>query len=160
MNMEKREVLSLIVKNYYGALARIVTLIGRRGYNIDTLTVSETNHKNISRITLTTKGEQANIDHIIEQILKLEEVIDVFVLEPEKSVIRELLLIKLKVDDTNRGKIRDFVDIFRASIVDLSPGSVVVQLAGKSSTIDGFITMAEEFEIVEMCRTGITALSR
>ncbi|NLC95993.1 MAG: acetolactate synthase small subunit [Erysipelotrichaceae bacterium] len=158
--MEKREVLSLIVRNSYGVLARIVTLIGRRGYNIDTLTVSATNDNSISRITITTKGDEANIDHIIEQISKLEEVIDVYVLEPEKSVMRELLLLKIKADETNRGKIRDFVDIFRASIVDLSPGSVVIQLAGKSSTIDGFVTMAEEFEIVEMCRTGITALSR
>ncbi len=158
--MEKREVLSLIVKNYYGVLARIVTLIGRRGYNIDTLTVSETNHKNISRITITTKGDTANIDHIMAQILKLEEVIDIFVLDPEKSVMRELLLMKIKADETNRGKIRDFVDIYRASIVDLSPGSVVIQLAGKPSTIDGFVKMAEEFEIEEMCRTGITALSR
>ncbi|HCY06345.1 MAG: acetolactate synthase small subunit [Erysipelotrichaceae bacterium] len=158
--MEKREVISLIVKNYYGVLGRIVTLIGRRGYNIDTLTVSETNYKEISRITLTTKADTSNIDHIIAQIRKLEEVIDVFVMEPEKAVMRELLLMKIGMDANNLGKIKDFVDIYRASIVDLSPTSVVIQLAGKSSTIDGFITMAEEFEILEMCRTGITALSR
>lgn len=157
---KKLEVLSVLVANNYGVLARISSLFGRRGFNIDTLTVSKTDNPKISRITLTLRGNPAEVEQIVAQTLKLEEVISVKVLEPIKSVMREIVLVKVVADSDTRGKVKEVAEIYNASVVDLSPTSMVVELTGKPSKIDAFISIMDGFKIVEMCRTGITAMER
>jgi len=149
-----------VVQNNYGVLARISSLFGRRGYNIDTLTVSNTDDPDISRITLTVQGFENEINQIILQTLKLEEVIKVDVLEQNKSVMREIVLAKIKTNADNRSKMVEVATIYKGSIIDLSPTSMIVEVTGKPTKINAFIKVLEDFEILEICRTGITAMSR
>ncbi len=155
-----KEVLSIIVDNHAGVLTRITSLFSRRGFNIDSLTVSATDDINTSRITIVLQGNEQIIDQVLSQTLKLEEVQNVFVLEEQNSLHRELLLVKLLASEENRGKIREIADIYGASIVDLSPDSMILELTGKPSKMEGFIKIISEYRILEMCRTGITALER
>ena len=160
MESQKLEVLSILVRNNYGVLARISSLFGRRGYNIDTLTVSNTDDPEISRITLTVQGLENEINQIILQTSKLEEVIKVDVLEQNKSVMREIVLAKIKTNSDNRSKMVEVATIYKGSIIDLSPTSMIVEVTGKPTKINAFIKILEDFEILEICRTGITAMSR
>ena len=160
MEGQKLEVLSIVVQNNYGVLARISSLFGRRGYNIDTLTVSNTDDPDISRITLTVQGFENEINQIILQTSKLEEVIKVDVLEQNKSVMREIVLAKIKTNADNRSKMVEVATIYKGSIIDLSPTSMIVEVTGKPTKINAFIKVLEDFEILEICRTGITAMSR
>ncbi|MEG2769198.1 MAG: acetolactate synthase small subunit [Oscillospiraceae bacterium] len=155
-----KEVLSVIVDNHAGVLTRITSLFSRRGFNIDSLTVSATDDEHVSRITIVLQGNEQIIEQVISQTLKLEEVQNVFVLDDGESLFRELLLVKLAAGEEKRGKIREIADIYGASIVDLSPDSMVLELTGKPSKMDGFIKILSDYEILEMCRTGITALER
>ena len=154
------KVLSIIVDNHSGVLARITSLFARRGFNIDSLTVASTDDEFISRITVSLHGNDQVIDQIINQTLKLEQVQNVFILNPDVSLFRELLLVKVSADENKRSKVREIADIYGASIVDLSLTSMVLELTGKPSKIDGFIKIISEYEIIEMCRTGINALER
>ena len=160
MEGQKLEVLSIVVQNNYGVLARISSLFGRRGYNIDTLTVSNTDDPDISRITLTVQGFENEINQIILQTSKLEEVIKVDVLEQNKSVMREIVLAKIKTNADNRSKMVEVATIYKGSIIDLSPTSMIEEVTGKPTKINAFIKVLEDFEILEICRTGITAMSR
>ncbi len=160
MEGQKLEVLSIVVQNNYGVLARISSLFGRRGYNIDTLTVSNTDDPNISRITLTVQGFENEINQIVLQTSKLEEVIKVDVLDQNKSVMREIVLAKIKTNADNRSKMVEVATIYKGSIIDLSPTSMIVEVTGKPTKINAFIKVLEDFEILEVCRTGITAMSR
>lgn len=160
MAERKLEVLSVLVDNNYGVLARISSLFGRRGYNIDTLTVSNTDNPMLSRITLTVQGDPQEVRQIVAQTMKLEEVRDVKVLEQENSVMREIVLLKVRADAKTRSQIREVADIYKASVVDLSPTSMIIELTGKPTKINAFIRIMEDFDIVEMCRTGITAMAR
>ena len=160
MESQKLEVLSILVQNNYGVLARISSLFGRRGYNIDTLTVANTDDPEISRITLTVQGLENEINQIILQTSKLEEVIKVDVLEQNKSVMREIVLAKIKTNSDNRSKMVEVATIYKGSIIDLSPTSMIVEVTGKPTKINAFIKILEDFEILEICRTGITAMSR
>lgn len=156
----KKYTLSVVVENNPGVLARVTILFGRRGYNIDSLTVSETSDPATSHITLTVTGDEMILEQIIKQISKLEEVITVRHLEDSNTLSRELLLIKMDIDAATRTQIRDIVDIYEAKIVDLSPGSMIVELTGAPRKIDAFLSMMQEFRIREMCRTGVTAMER
>ncbi|MEG1870260.1 MAG: acetolactate synthase small subunit, partial [Oscillospiraceae bacterium] len=154
----QKEVISILVHNHSGVLARVSSLFGRRGYNIDSLTVSATNDPAISRITIMVEGDKQVIDQILNQTSKLIETISVSALSSEDSIQRELLLVKVAADDASRAFIKDAADVYKASIVDLSTQSVVIELTGKPSKIDAFITLVSEYNILEMCRTGVTAL--
>lgn len=158
--MKKREVMSIFVDNQANVLSRVVSLFGRRGFNIDSLTVSATNNPEISRITIEFTGTEQDLNQIITQTEKLEVVKEIFTLEEKESVYRELLLIKIKADKTNRGALREIVDIFRGKIIDLSKESVVIELTGDPEKVDGFMNMVDCYEIIEMCRTGITGIKR
>ena len=149
MEGQKLEVLSIVVQNNYGVLARISSLFGRRGYNIDTLTVSNTDDPDISRITLTVQGFENEINQIILQTSKLEEVIKVDVLEQNKSVMREIVLAKIKTNADNRSKMVEVATIYKGSIIDLSPTSMIVEVTGKPTKINAFIKVLEDFEILE-----------
>lgn len=158
--MEKKEVLSVLVDNHSGVLARVASLFGRRGYNIDSLTVSATNDPHISRITIVVSGDEAVISQIISQTRKLVETRDIFALNENRSLLRELLLVKLAANESKRSAIREVADIYGADVVDLSVDSMIVELTGAPTKIDAFLEVIKEYDILEMCRTGITALER
>ena len=157
---EGREVISIFVDNQANVLSRVVSLFGRRGFNIDSLTVSATNNPAISRITIVFNGTDQGLNQIITQTEKLEVVKEIFTLEKENSLYRELLLVKLKADKSSRSAIREIVEIFRGKIVDLAKESIIVELTGAPEKVDGFMRMIDCYEVLEMCRTGITGIQR
>lgn len=157
--MEKR-VLSVLVENHAGVLARVASLYCQRGFNIDSLTVSATNNPDISRITIVAQGDAAAYEQIIKQTAKLVECKKIFALDQSVSLLRELLLVKLSVNTDTLSQLREISDIYKAKIIDLSVGSMVVELTGEPEKIDGFLDVLSQYDIIEMCRTGITALER
>ena len=158
--MSKRVIIALLVENNANVLSRVSMLFGRRGYNIDSLTVSETNDPAISRITLTATGDDRVIEQIVLQTKKLVEVKAVKVENDEEAILRELLLVKIAADESQRAAIRDICEIYKASIVDYSSLSLVCELTGKPSKINGFLDVIAKYGILEQCRTGVTAIDR
>ena len=159
-NETKREVISIYVDNQANVLARVVSLYGRRGFNIDSLTVSETTDPTISRITVVFKGTEQGLAQILSQTEKLEVVRRIFVLEPGASLFRELLMMKVKAEPEDLAHIKDIVEVYRGKIIDLSTDSMIVELTGEPGKIDGFIAMMSGYHISEVCRTGITGMGR
>lgn len=156
----KQEVLSLLVDNNAGVLTRICSLFGRRGFNIDSLTVSTTDNPAISRITLVVHDDETVLEQIIKQTQRLEETQEIFALDTAKSLLRELLLVKVAADEETRGAIREIAMIYHAKIIDLSRASMVLELTGEPDKIDAFLDVLSPYTILEMCRTGVTALER
>ena len=157
----QKKVLSVLVDNHTGVLARVALLFCQRGFNIDGLTVSATNRPDTSRITIVASGDDENTyQQIIKQTGKLIETQEIFPLNPSESLFRELLLVKLRADESNRGAIREIAEIYKAKIVDLSVNSMVLELTGEPDKIDGFLAVLASYEILEMCRTGVTAIER
>ena len=155
-----RRVISLLVDNHNGVLARVSSLFCRRGFNIDSLTVSATNDPAVSRITVTLHGDDAAISQLILQTERLEVTRQVFVLDHENSLERELLLLKLAADVHNRSELREIASIYKAKIIDLSPDSMVLELTGRPEKVDAFLKILADYKILEQCRTGVTALER
>lgn len=155
-----KEVISIFVDNSSNVLTRVASLFGRRGFNIESLTVSTTNDPKISRITVVFKGGKQSLNQILTQTRKLEVVQDIFTLERENSLFRELLLVKIACDKSNRSAIKEIVDIYRGKIISLSKSCIIVELTGASEKIDGFLNMVDCYSILEVCRTGITGISR
>ncbi|MGI6212753.1 MAG: acetolactate synthase small subunit [Anaerovoracaceae bacterium] len=154
----KKEIVSVLVDNKANVLTRVVSLYGRRGFNIDSLTVSATNNPELSRITIVVSGNKTSIEQIITQTEKLEVVKAIYILSRENSLYRELLLIKVKADESIRSQIKEIVDIFRGKIVDLSVDSMIIELTGTTEKIDGFMDVISKYEILEVCRSGVTAI--
>ncbi len=157
---QNRQVVSMLVDNHAGVLARVSSLFARKGFNIDSLTVSATNDEKVSRITITTTGDKGTVHQILSQTGKLIEVQCVEAMDGEESIQRELLLVKIAADEKMRNVITSVADIYKASIVDLSIDSMVVELTGKPSKIDAFLKVVNEYKVLEMCRTGVTTLAR
>ena len=155
-----RHVLSVFVRNQYGVLARISSMFRRRGFNIDSLTVGETENPEYSRMTVTFNGDDAVKNQIVRQLAKMPDVECLTELEKAESVSRELVLVKIKNSKDNRQDIMSVVDIFRAKVVDYSTEAMIIEITGESSKIDAFVDLVEEFGIIEVCRTGIVALKR
>ena len=157
---EEKFVLGVLVANQYGVLMRVSSLFARRGFNIDSLTVGETeNHEN-SRITITATGDAAVREQIIKQLAKLHDVVKIDTMPPESTVIRELMLIKLRATSITRSEIIDAVNVFRCKVVDFTPDELCIEITGQSSKIDAFIDFVAPYGIIEMCRTGVVAVSR
>ena len=154
-----RSVISILVENHYGVLARISSLFNRRSFNIDSIAASETIDPGITRITITVHADQNTLKQMLLQTERLEEVKNVFLLD-SNSLQRELLLIKVESDPLLLPSLRDIAGVYNAKIIDLSPGSLVMELTGKPEKIDGFLKMFADYNVLEMCRTGITALNR
>ncbi len=159
-DISKRRVVSLIVDNTSGVLARISSLLCRRGFNIDSLTVSATNNQDISRITVSVVGDDEEVRQVLLQTQRLEEVREAFEIDGYDALQRELLLVKVSTDVKNRAELRDIAGIYNSKIIDLSPESMVFELTGDSSKIDAFMTMLKPYKVLEMCRTGVTAMDR
>lgn len=155
-----KEVISILVDNQSNVLSRVVSLFGRRGFNIDSLTVSATNDPEISRITIVFNGTEQALNQILTQTEKLEVVRDIFTLNAKTSLYRELLLLKAKADKTERSAIREIIEIYRGKIIDLSKDSMIIELTGAPEKLDGFMDMMSCYDIVEVCRTGITGIER
>jgi len=156
-----KKYLSVLVANHAGVLARVSSLFCQRGFNIDSLTVSATDDPTISRITISTEGNDEDVfKQIKRQTAKLYETKAIYELDPAVSLLRELLLLKVRADASNRGELHEIATIYKAKTIDLSSESMVFELTGDPSKIDGFLKMFESYEILEMCRTGVTALER
>ena len=158
--MEQKYVLSVLVRNSSGVLSRVSGLFSRRGYNIDILTVGRTEDRTISRMTITLKGDNDVLEQVKKQLDKLEDVIKVMEIKPNKSVIRELVLIKVKADAEKRAAINEIVKIFRCKIIDVSVDTLTIELTGDENKISALIKLMEEYGIEELVRTGVTALER
>lgn len=155
-----RRILSVLMENEPGALSRVVGLFAQRGYNIDSLTVAPTEDQSLSRLTLTTHGNEKIIEQITKQLNKLIDVVKVIDLTEGGHIERELMLLKIKAGGAQRAEVKRTVDIFRGQIVDVSPGGYTVQITGNSSKLDAFIAALPEGDIVEVARTGVSGLSR
>ena len=156
----ERLVLSILVDNTPGVLNRVAGLFSRRSYNIDSLTVGETNDPHISRMTVVSTGDAETLEQIEKQVRKLEDVKEVFKLEDTNSVYRELVLIKVECSHKERVDIVSIVDIYRGKIVDVSPDSMVIEITGTQSKIDGLLAMMTDFNVTEIVRTGIAGIGR
>ena len=152
--------IAVLVKNEAGVLNRVTSMFRRRQFNINSLTVSETESDEYSRITVTYDSEPALNHQIITQLYKLPDVCKVKELTRDDSVNCELMLIKVKNDSQTREDIRTAADAFKAETVNYTHDSVIMRIAGDSKRIDAFITLMREFTILEICRTGIVSLER
>ena len=151
-------VFGILVANKFGVLTRVSSMFTRRGFNIDTLTVGETQSPEFSRITISMMGDEYSKTQIIKQLDKLHDVKQVEVMERDETVTRELLLIKIKNDSATRQDVLSAVDVFRSKIIDYSPDALCVEITGESSKINAFIELVKPYGIMEMCRTGLVAL--
>ena len=152
-------VLSLLVDNNPGVLARVAALFSRRGYNIDSITAGITNDPKYTRITVAVSGDNQILEQIRNQIAKLVEVRKIVELENSHSVCRELVLGKVMADKKEKQEIIAIADIFRA-MVDVAANSLMIELTGNQNKLDAFLNLMADFEVLEMVRTGITGLGR
>ena len=153
-------VYSLLVDNNPGVLSRISGLFSRRGYSIDSITAGVTADPRFTRITIVASGDELILSQIEKQVRKLEDVIEIKVLDPEDSVYRELIMVKIRTNAAQRAEVISIADIFRAKIVDAASESLMVELTGNQSKLEAFLNLLEGYEILELARTGITGLSR
>src|SRR3989454_10102597 len=156
----RKHILSLLVENKPGVLARIAGLFSRRGFNIQTLAVGPTDNPTLSRMTLTVDGALHPIDQVTKQLHKLVNVIKIRDLEPQETIAREMALFKVSADGQSRGEIMQLSDIFRARIIDVSGRTVTIEVTGTADKIEAFENMVRPFGLVEMVRTGEIAIAR
>jgi len=155
-----RHVLSVLVENQSGVLSRVSGLFSRRGYNIDSLSVGETEDPKVSRMTIVVRGDDYILEQIKKQLNKLIDVIKIVELDPQQSVFRELAMIKVNTTMETRASIIEIVSIFRANIVDVSNETLTVEMTGDESKIEAFISLMNNYGIVEVVRTGLAAIER
>lgn len=155
-----RHIISVLIENESGALSRLVGLFSQRGYNIETLNVAPTEDETLSRLTLTTYGDDHKVEQITKQLNKLVEVVKVIALSDGAHIERELLLIKVKALGIARDEIKRTADIFRATIVDVTPTTYTVQIVGTTEKLDGFIDALAENTILEVVRSGVSGIAR
>ncbi len=156
----ERFLIAVLVRNQLGVLNRVTSMFRRRQFNISSLTVSEAESSAYSRITLQAVGEESAKEQLINQLYKLPDVVSIKELHEHGSVRRELLLIKVKNDPATRNDVRAAAEAFDATILDYAKDSIVYQLTDDSRRIDDFIELMHDFDIIEICRTGIVALER
>lgn len=155
--MEKY-IVSALVQNHSGVLARVSSLFGRRGFNIDSLTVSPTMDEEISRITLVTIGDEYTLEQILKQMKKLEECISVVHIDEEEAHCRELVLVKIHGDQAVQESVREICEIYGAGILTTINDTIIVRKNGTPSDVDKFLSVLSNYDVVESSRTGITAM--
>jgi acetolactate synthase-1/3 small subunit len=156
----RKHLLSLLVENKPGVLARIAGLFSRRGFNIDSLAVGPTEDPEISRITLTVDGAVHPIDQVTKQLHKLVNVIKIRDMEPETTIAREMALFRVQAGVENRAEVMQFAEIFDSTIVDVSRRTLTIEVTGTQDQIDAFERMIRPHGLIEMARTGEVAISR
>ncbi len=155
-----RRIISVLMENEPGALSRVVGLFSQRGYNIESLTVAPTEDSSLSRLTLTTIGDDQIIEQITKHLNRLIDVVKLVDLTEGAHIERELMLVKLKASGAQRAEIKRCVDIFRGQIVDVTSAVYVVQLSGASDKLDAFLNAVGEASILETVRTGVSGIAR
>ena len=155
-----RHIISILMENEPGALSRVVGLFSQRGYNIDTLNVAPTEDPTLSRLTLTTFGDDRIVEQITKQLNKLVDVVKLVDLTEGSHIERDLMLIKVKAVGLARDEIKRTTDIFRGQIVDVGPNVYTIQLAGTSDKLDAFVAAMGDTHILEVVRSGVAGISR
>lgn len=158
--MIHRHTISVLVNDQPGVLQRVSGLFGRRGFNIESITVGSSEQAGISRMVIVTSGDDGLVDQVANQLSKLIDVISVDDLSSRPMVARDLALIKVSVEPQKRPEILAVVETFRATIVDIGPHSMVVQLTGDPDKIDALVELLRPYEILQLARTGVTAVPR
>ena len=156
----KQHVVSVLVENRAGTLSRVSGLFSRRGFNIDSLTVGETEDHSVSRMTIAVTGNDAVLEQIIKQLEKLVDVIAVRELKPDSCVRREIMLVKISADEKTRPAVIEIAGIFRSRIVDVSPSTITIEATGDIEKLNGLLLLLRPYGILELARTGLVALER
>lgn len=155
-----RRILSVLLENEPGALSRVVGLFSQRGYNIETLNVAPTEDESLSRLTVTTRGDDLKIEQITKHLNKLIDVVKVVDLSEGAHVERDLLLVKVRAVGVHRDEVKRTTDIFRGQIIDVGPSSYVIQLTGPTDKLDSFLSALGETEVLEVVRSGVAGMAR
>ena len=155
-----RHTLSVLVEDKPGVLARVAALFSRRGFNIDSLAVGPTEHDEISRMTIVVNVEGFPLEQVTKQLNKLVEVIKIVELDPESSVHRELVMVKVAATGETRGQVLDTVQLFRAKVVDVAPDALTIQITGNAGKVADFLRVLEPFGIRELVQSGMVAIGR
>lgn len=155
-----RHIISVLMENEPGALSRVVGLFSQRSYNIDSLTVAPTEDQSLSRLTLTTSGDDARIEQITKHLNKIVDVVKLVDLTEGAHIERELMLIKVRATGAQRSEIKRTVDIFRGQVVDLTQNVFTIQLTGAGDKLDAFITALGDNVVLEVARTGVSGIAR
>lgn len=156
-----RHIISILMENESGALSRVAGLFSARGYNIESLTVAPTEDPTLSRLTLVTRGSDQVIEQITKQLNKLVDVVKLLDLTEHRHIEREMMLIKLKVQDADqRAEVMRMAEIFRGHIIDVSAATYVVELTGDSDKLDAFMESMCHFEVIEVVRSGVMGIAR
>jgi acetolactate synthase I/III small subunit len=158
--METTHTLVLLVEDHPGVLNRVVSLMRRRSFNIDSITVGHSEQPGVSRMTIQLRGKQEDIEQAGKQLYKLLEVIKVIDLQPAEAMIRELVLVKVAAKGSVRAEVVQTADIYGARVLDATPNSVMIELSGAEEEIESFLTMMRVYGIREMVRSGKVALPR
>ncbi|MEG0961735.1 MAG: acetolactate synthase small subunit [Lachnospiraceae bacterium] len=156
----ERQALSILVENTPNVLSHVSGLFSRRGYNIDSISAGVTADSRFTRITIVSSGDELILEQIEKQLAKLEDVLAIKKLDDGNSVCRELILIKLRVASNQRQQVISIAEIFKAKIVDVTNDSMMIELIGRQSKLEAFLELLEDYEILELARTGITGLTR
>jgi acetolactate synthase-1/3 small subunit len=161
MENQKTKVIAALVENKPGVLHSISNMFRRRDFNIESITVGRTEQEDLSRMTITVKGDEKTLEQVVKQMNKLIDVVKVSRLEPENIVTRELALIKVNIpDNKSRSDVINCVDVFRGRVVDVAPETLTIEITGTPDKIDAFLNLMRTYGIMELARTGLTALSR
>ena len=155
-----RHIIAVLLENEPGALSRVVGLFAQRNYNIESLTVAPTEDATLSRLTLTTIGDDSKIEQIMKHLFKIIEVVKVVDLSEAEHVERELMLVKIRAEGAQRAEVKRTADIFRGQIIDVTPNGYTVQLSGPSDKLDAFIRAIGKLSILEVARTGVSGIGR
>lgn len=158
--MNKEHQILVIAKNTSGIGTRILALFNRRGFSVTKMTSGVTNKPGYARITLTVEADDRSLDQIEQQIFKLVDVAKVKIFPVEDVVRRELMLIKVKATNETRAQIVQIADVYRGNVLDISPSSMIIELTGNVEKLRGFIKIMEGYGVLEIAKTGITAMSR
>ncbi|WP_030487404.1 acetolactate synthase small subunit [Micromonospora chokoriensis] len=152
--------LSVLVENKPGVLARVSGLFSRRGFNIDSLAVGETENPDVSRITIVVNADSSPLEQVTKQLNKLVNVLKIVELDPQVSVARELLLVKVRADRSARSQVLETVNLFRARVVDVAPDTLTIEATGTPDKLDALLRDLESFGIKEMVQSGLVAIGR
>jgi acetolactate synthase-1/3 small subunit len=158
--MNKKHTISILVNDQPGVLQRVSGLFGRRGFNIDSITVGSSEEIGLSRMVIVTTGDERTLEQVEKQLNKLIDVIQVFHLSAKPMVARELAFIKVKAESSIRPEILGVVDTFRASVIDIGPHSLIIQAVGDLGKIEAMVELLQPYGILELSRTGTTAMIR
>jgi acetolactate synthase-1/3 small subunit len=156
----KRHIISILIENEAGALSRVAGLFSARGYNIETLTVAPTEDGSLSRMTIVTSGSDEIVEQITKQLNKLIDVVKLIDLSESSHIERELMMVKVRASGPMRDEAKRLCDIFRGSILDVTPTTYVIEVTGEKSKLDAFLRTISEDLIIEVVRSGTTGMLR